>query len=529
MTTPVRRSVRVPSRVAILTWLALAPGLAPSAAAQFEFTGLRTTPPPGQTVVMDWAFGDVDEDGDLDAVHSRALWTDPHLLLGVSGGAFQPGVLMVPGFGPHTGPAGVGDLALADMDGDGHLDLVGATNGQGAGWIRVGLGNGDGTFAPSVATMLTGLSTTIEVADFTGDGVLDAVCLAHGFLQTPAFELATGRGDGTFDVAPLPGTLGTLPFMLSGDLDADGDTDLLLTTLAGGAPAWTTYLADGAGGFDLVTHDAADLAEVGWMRVADLDGDGILDLVWERRVKPWLYAPTAVDLVVQAGVGDGTFLAPQSVLDVDSRPGAVGDFDGDDVPDLALVVGDELWVLRGDGALGFTVDLVLADAPVNGDVLIADADGDGRDDLLVPVVDGGIAVAHGRNYQAAEPFEDLGFELGLTGADDAPRLWADGDYQPGTTQRFVLEDAPTSGDAWLLAGTVRLDMPLSGGTVVPAPEAVLGPIPLDGSGELVLEGTWPTDLAELPDLWFQLWVETPAAPLGAISTNAVRASESLRD
>ena len=61
-------------------------------------------------------------------------------------------------------------IGLADMDGDGHLDLV-------AGGHTVLLNRGDGTFLAAVSTMASG--GAFAVGDLNGDGVVDLAVLNH--------------------------------------------------------------------------------------------------------------------------------------------------------------------------------------------------------------------------------------------------------------------------------------------------------------------------------------------------------------
>jgi hypothetical protein len=95
--------------------------------------------------------------------------------------------------------SGIPKLALADINGDGRLDLVAVHRGS----ATVMLGNGDGTFGPAIQTaLITGIDRFLGVqevvtGDFNNDGHLD-VAMANGEFDT-GITFALGTGLGTFE------------------------------------------------------------------------------------------------------------------------------------------------------------------------------------------------------------------------------------------------------------------------------------------------------------------------------------------
>jgi hypothetical protein len=114
--------------------------------------------------------------------------------LGNGDGTFQPVVSYA------SGGSDADSVAVADVNGDGKLDLVvanlcGINNCSGV--VGVLLGNGDGTFKPSVTYSAGDAETkSVAIADVNGDGRLDILVAAQ---NTVGVRL--GNGDGTFQPA----------------------------------------------------------------------------------------------------------------------------------------------------------------------------------------------------------------------------------------------------------------------------------------------------------------------------------------
>jgi len=122
------------------------------------------------------------------------------------------------------------DLAVADANNDGKLDLI--TAGINSIAVNVYLGNGDGSFQSAITTQ-TLTSGHMAVADFNGDGKVDVA------VEAPIHEvlLLLGNGDGSFTVQPYSYDTEAFGRMVAADFNKDGKVDLAVL-------AWTTKSVD---------------------------------------------------------------------------------------------------------------------------------------------------------------------------------------------------------------------------------------------------------------------------------------------
>jgi len=169
---------------------------------------------------------DVNGDGKLDIVSGGIVEFDGvmQIQLGNGDGTFRaPQNFAFPADGALA-PTAV-SIALADVNGDGKLDMVTGTYDVGVEvpWeTDVLLGNGDGTFGTARTVGYGGL--TVAVADFNHDGKLDIVSVGDFSTSTDSVEL--GNGDGTFQAPLNVGLHGG--YAAVGDFNHDGYPDLAI-------------------------------------------------------------------------------------------------------------------------------------------------------------------------------------------------------------------------------------------------------------------------------------------------------------
>jgi len=332
----------------------VAAGICPPSAGVLSFDAPSVYLGGGSGVVV----ADFNGDGKLDlAATGPAL----EVFLGKGDGSFQTTPVFSFSFN------GSASLAVGDFNGDGKPDLVVTTRYA----AYIFLGNGDGTFQNPRKVFVGGTPYSIAVADFNGDGKQD---LAVGNHEQGTVSILAGNGDGTFGPAVIfPAGPGPNSVAV-GDFNHDGKLDLAVanTGLDSKQGAISILLGTGTGSFQApVNYGSGDYESI---VVGDFNGDGKPDLA---AVKSSLTSGAAAILL---GNGDGTFREPvgYQVYGVPDSL-AIGDFNGDGKPDLAID-GGTILLGNGDGTFQHAPQRFWAST---GFLAVGDFNGDGKQDLAV--------------------------------------------------------------------------------------------------------------------------------------------------
>lgn len=331
------------------------------------------------------------------------------------------------------------DVAIADLDADGLLDLVFASqNGPDGSGLEGGVHfhrHAGARYEPLEQPVLGDLGAWqfIEAVDVDADGDVDVILTrAARALREVALLRNVGTGQLALDTAAMPTVTGDADGIIFGraaaaDLDLDGDVDLAIpvafdSTLTAARPS-LLLLNDGAGRFERDT--TGRLPPSGpddftfCIGVGDLDGDGAPDLFTGESERP---------KHVLINDGAGTFAEDPTAIDAASAELSTSlrafaaelvDVDGDD--DLDIVVANDLGfradtgepfvqephLYRNDGTGLFTVEPIATGGGHDSKGLaVGDVDGDGLPDIVLGngntnLPHGGAAVQVLRNTGAA--------------------------------------------------------------------------------------------------------------------------------
>ncbi|RKY18922.1 MAG: hypothetical protein DRQ55_12060 [Planctomycetota bacterium] len=119
-------------------------------------------------------------------------------------------------------------------------------------------------------------------------------------------------------------------------------------------------------------------------------------------------------------------------------------------------------------------------------------------------------------------WNDLGHAL--AGALGDPNLTGSGDLLPLTPVSTSLSNALPGGSAWLLIGLSALNAPFKGGVLVPNGDMIVGPLGIDGAGELNLSSFWPSGVPSGFTTYFQYWIPDAAGVKGYAASNGLGAT-----
>jgi hypothetical protein len=178
-------------------------------------------------------WGDFENDGDLDILSTG--WDKLQIFLNNGNGIFNSTEIDVDGV---SGGLGVGDAAWGDFDNDGDLDILASgTDGGGLGKLRVYRNNGNGTMDSSqieVDGLDGGLrDSAVDWGDFDNDGDLDIAVggSTGGGGETIELRVYRNNGNGTFDPNQIE-VIGADGGLVGGDVkwgdyNNDGALDLV--------------------------------------------------------------------------------------------------------------------------------------------------------------------------------------------------------------------------------------------------------------------------------------------------------------
>jgi len=324
----------------------------------------------------DIALGDLDSDGDLDAVFSNMGYNDSRVYLNDGKGKFTDTeqILTQQGHG----------VELGDLDGDGDLDIFMTCAGYGRGGVmtsrpsKIYFNDGKANFTASSQDLGDSLPSgnAVWLYDIDTDGDLDAMVLYYQ--EDNGIYLNDGHGQFTRSDLAFPAGSNWA------DLDSDGDIDILCREPGQG---FKTLLNDGTGHFNEHWNKPDSLLQRGEVEFGDFDKDGDFDAV-----VPFLDESEHRYSTLWYNDGTGRFEESNIRLPV-TRYGrmSTGDLNGDGHIDIFINntgLPSAIWLNDGQGGL-FDSGIRLPGEWQNTQGPLGDLDGDGDLDVFISAYGGG--------------------------------------------------------------------------------------------------------------------------------------------
>jgi hypothetical protein len=310
---------------------------------------------------------DVDGDGDEDLLSgsvndSKLVWYEN---LGLASGVFGPNQFI------NQAAAGVSALGLADLDGDGDLDVLSVSSLDEKVAVYENLG-GLAFAAQRILDQESFQPRNLVAADLDADGDADLAVIGDEKLK-----LYRNNGSGNFLLSTVFSGLDDARGIRAADLDGDGLSDLVVTSWFDSKLSWFRNLGGGSfGGRQIIASPGG----ADGLAAADWDGDGDIDLAvgvefndeieYHENLGGAVFAPR----VVLANTLNGLF-------ELDSR-----DMNGDGLDDLLFTAyyANKVGYVPNLGGGSFGAAVLLTPS-INGpwSVNAWDPDGDGNNDFLV--------------------------------------------------------------------------------------------------------------------------------------------------
>lgn len=295
--------------------------------------------------------GDFNGDGDIDLAVTNST---------SMGYGTELAIFTNTGSGSFTGPTNYGsfqypgNVIAGDYDNDGDIDLALIAGHSTQRFLITYWNTGTGTFVQADYQQLPGMNIGQRIylaGDVDSDGDLDLVGVQagdYGVADDSLFVL-NNRGDRYFDPS-CPSPLSDGPFAVCGnDFDGDGDIDFAVSS------AYTSnmevHLNAGDGTIETINTHNIGRTNAYNIVCGDWDGDGDIDIAQSINTTPY-------GISISKNNGNGTFASPAEYTTWSPHRLAVGDFDDDGDLDIAAarggIMGQSIGILLNDGSADYS-------------------------------------------------------------------------------------------------------------------------------------------------------------------------------
>jgi FG-GAP-like repeat len=332
----------------------------------------------------DFALADVNGDGHLDYIAASSFGSTPvanasyfQIAFGNGTGRYYSSDFFYEEESPFA-LSGIPTKTLIDLDADGYLDAVQRDAGGG---LKVAYGLPDGRFEPETIRSIYGMyPADLAFGDYDGDGRID---FAYQHADN-GLRLSLNKGRTSVETVAIP-SAGRARQLAAGDLNEDGVDDLycFVPSTIFTPSATVTLISRGDGTFDTVQQAWNYPSFFRQVELVDVDADGHLDALA-------LLQPSGgqLTLALALGVGDGTFLPGETTAFTFSTSARLltGDLEGDGTPEIFVNDGPvvKLYRLNSSGAIEAVGTL---SNPANSHPAslstVADFNSDGNADVMV--------------------------------------------------------------------------------------------------------------------------------------------------
>ncbi len=294
---------------------------------------------------------------------------------------------------PFLQGSDTGDMEFGDLDGDGDMDLIITGSGNMSdGTVHTArttlyLNDGTGNFVAVTDNTIENIRLSkIGLGDIDDDTDLDLLISGFTHGGTPLTKLYTNNGTGEFtEIADSSFQDIDNGYFNFGDLDNDGDLDIIFSGGHNGINDVVKYSNDGTGNFSLdSTIGVTNVSGV--LDLSDLDGDNDLDLLVSGEDTS---GNISTRLYLNNGTGNFSMVPDAGFNNISFGDIATGDTDLDGDLDVVITGGNEegqivteLYINEGDNSFNQLTEAPFLGLGFDGETSLNDFDNDGDLDLF---------------------------------------------------------------------------------------------------------------------------------------------------